>query len=134
MKQLPGYKSYAEFSRIHNLNTSKTSTDMERGYCQWPRRQAKGLRKHPYYGSYRAMKSRCYNPKVKDYKWYGALGVTVCPEWLVSFEQFLIDMGPKPSPKHTIDRIDPTKNYCKNNCRWADIKTQRNNTRKRKEQ
>jgi len=129
MKQLPGYKSYAEFSRTQGLTRSKVSMDMSQGYCQWPRRQNKGLRKHPYYGSYRAMKYRCTNPNASDYRWYGALGITVSPEWLCSFEQFLLDMGPKPDPTYTVDRINPLEGYSKENCRWASIKTQRNNTR-----
>lgn len=52
--------------------------------------------------------------------------IKVCPTW-VSFKAFLADMGPKPNPKYSIDRIDCRGHYCKDNCRWADDHTQRRN-------
>jgi hypothetical protein len=71
---------------------------------------------------------RCYNIKDKDYPRYGARGITVCKRWL-DFEKFALDMGDKPSPQHSIDRIDNDKGYSKNNCRWVTMKEQTNNTR-----
>lgn len=66
-----------------------------------------------------AMKARCYNPKDKRYDRYGGRGITVCEEWKNDFKQFNEDVGPKPTPKHSIDRIDNDKGYSKENCKWS---------------
>lgn len=83
----------------------------------------------PTYHSWRSMIQRCTNPNSKDYLNYGGRGITVCPEWLGSFERFLADMGKRPNKRKTLDRIDVNKGYCKDNCRWATAKTQAQNKR-----
>jgi hypothetical protein len=89
---------------------------------------------HNMYGSpeyivWNNMIQRCHNPKRTEYKKYGAVGINVCPEWLSSFSKFYDDMGDRPSLEHSIDRIDGTKGYYKDNCRWADWHMQSINTK-----
>lgn len=65
-----------------------------------------------------AMIQRCTNPKSRDYKLYGAIGISVCDRWRNSFEAFLADMGERPDGR-SLDRVDNDGNYEPSNCRWA---------------
>lgn len=71
------------------------------------------------YCSWQSMKKRCRSKSSKSYQLYGAKGVTVCDEWYKSFQAFYNDMGPRPSKAYSLDRIDGSKGYCPENCRWA---------------
>lgn len=80
------------------------------------------------YSIWHGMIRRCDDPRRQEYKNYGGRGITVCESWY-SFNQFLADMGEAPKGM-SIDRINNDSGYSKDNCRWADKKTQANNTRK----
>ncbi len=69
------------------------------------------------------------NPRCKEWLLYGGRGITVCDGWRDSFENFLTDMGSRPSVGHSLDRIDVNGNYEPGNCRWATDKEQRANQR-----
>lgn len=88
-----------------------------------------GLSKTPTYQSYNSMLTRCLNKDYDSYKIYGGRGITICHEWINSFDCFLKDMGKRPSLKHSLDRIDNNKGYCKENCRWASKTEQNRNSR-----
>lgn len=81
------------------------------------------------YRIWAGMKRRCHSPVCHKYEHYGGRGITVCDRWLNSFERFYEDMGPRPSPRHSIDRIDVNGHYEPRNCRWATTTEQRRNTR-----
>ncbi len=81
------------------------------------------------YHTWRTMKRRCLSKKDKSYSNYGGRGVTVCKEWIESFDKFLLDMGKRPSDKHSLDRIDNNGDYEPSNCRWATMLLQSRNKR-----
>lgn len=74
------------------------------------------------------MIQRCINPKVPSYRHYGGRGIKVCDRWMV-FDNFYKDIGPRPSPKHSLDRINNNGNYEPGNCRWATARQQWLNSR-----
>jgi hypothetical protein len=76
------------------------------------------------------IKSRCYNKNVKEYPDYGARGITVCDEWRKSFAAFFEAVGPRPTPQHSIGRINNDGPYEPANVEWQSKETQMNNTRR----
>lgn len=100
-----------------------------------------GCRRTPEYACWWAMRDRCNNQSHPHYQDYGGRGIRVCERWAESLAAFREDMGPRPSPRHSVDRIDNTKGYdcgkcpdcdsrgAKPNCRWATATEQMRNRR-----
>lgn len=82
----------------------------------------------PEYRVWRALKNRCRSPKTPCYRNYGKRGISYDPSW-ERFEQFYADVGPRPSGKHSIERLDNSKGYSKDNCFWGTLFDQNNNKR-----
>lgn len=88
-----------------------------------------GGQRTPEYRLWQNMISRCHRPSMSAYPWYGGRGIKVCTVWRNSFEQFLADVGRRPSPQHSLDRKDNNKHYCKANVHWALKAEQQQNRR-----
>ena len=96
------------FTLRYNRSTQCINCYKDRGHRQ---------SKTPTYRTWTGLFTRCYNKKNATYKYYGAKGITVSDHWK-SFDNFFNDMGERPTG-YQIDRIDPKKGYCKDNCRWV---------------
>lgn len=85
------------------------------------------LTKEPEYTIWIDMRRRCNDPRRDSYKNYGARGIRVCERWMTDFAAFYSDMGPRPSDKHTIERLNSKGHYEPENCVWATWIKQANN-------
>ena len=101
-----------------------------RGKCAKHAQYERYQNQHPLFETWRTMNRRCHSLKHHQYKNYGARGIEVCERWRKNFEAFLEDVGPKPSPAHSLDRYpDKNGNYEPGNVRWATWVEQNRNTR-----
>lgn len=117
-----GHKTVA---RANNLQSGHTSSC---GCYGAGLRRTHGRSDTPEYATWRQMLDRCENPKNKRYKDYGGRGIMVCERWHEP-QNFLDDMGKRPSRKHSLDRVDNDGNYEPANCRWSTAVEQHNNCR-----
>jgi len=111
-------------TKQHNLFVASCATARHR-----KKPENHGMSHSPEYKTWSHMIDRCHNPKCKLYPRYGGRGISVCDRWHNSFLTFLADIGHRPTPKHSIDRIDNDGNYEPGNCRWATYKEQNQNMR-----
>jgi hypothetical protein len=100
-------------------------------YADTHRNDPNAQSKTPEYQAWVKMRFRCRNPKAREYSYYGGRGISICERWN-HFSNFLADMGPRPSPEHSIDRKDNDGNYGPDNCRWATRSEQQQNQRRQK--
>jgi len=104
---------------------------LKHGYfSRYNHREIPTQRNNITYGSYINMLKRCYEPNAKGYKNYGGRGISVCSRWRKSFENFIKDVGKRPGPEYSIDRIDNDGNYKPGNVKWSTRSEQNKNRRK----
>ena len=87
-----------------------------------------GLSARPEYHIWEGMVQRCTNPNASSYDRYGAKGIICCDRWRNSFETFWEDMGARPSPRHTLERLNGSRGYEPSNVIWATYAEQNRNT------
>ncbi len=92
----------------------------------------KGKKYPPEYIAWNSMKNRCYKKSQQNYERYGGRGIKVCDEWLHDFPSFFSHIGTKPTPQHSLDRIDNMRNYEPGNIKWSTPKEQAANRRPRR--
>ena len=120
-----------KFIRINALKSGSTKSC---GCLNRERHTRHGYlaKEYPHRATYycwRSMVARCHNLNDSSFARYGGRGITVCDRWRESFESYLEDIGPKPSHRHSLDRIDNDLGYFPGNVRWATSEEQARNRR-----
>lgn len=122
-----GRKTVVSAGNLRSGNTRSCGCLRTRGHRAIARSLGGG--RSPEYAAWNAMLQRCHNPKNRSFKNYGARGITVCERWRESFDAFLADVGPRPSPDLSLDREHNDCGYEPGNVRWATRFEQRANRR-----
>ena len=122
-----GVEVVRESQSLRSIHRRKTTKSCGCQMGKWNTQH--GMSTTRPFGIWVGMKRRCLNPNDKDYRNYGARGITVCKRWATSFENFWVDMQDGYYGQLTLDRINVNKGYSKSNCRWATPREQGNNTR-----
>jgi len=86
-----------------------------------------GMSNSPEYRCWQQIRQRCLNVQHPRYKDYGGRGITIHPQWVDDFALFLKDVGKRPTPTHSLDRLDNNGSYVPGNVRWATVKQQNGN-------
>lgn len=116
--------STADINRIHTKSCGCLQKEIVKKI-----KTKHGMSKEKVYAVWKTIKDRCLNKNNKKYMDYGGRGITICNEWAENFDNFFKDMG-FPEEGKSIDRIDNSKGYYKENCRWATRTEQTRNTRR----
>lgn len=121
-----------KINSVYSSNLTKKNGIVSCGCMTGKHRHTSGDKHSSEYNTWSSMKSRCNNVNSPDYVDYGGRGIKICDRWLHSFENFLEDMGKKPSKTHSLDRIDNNGNYEPFNCKWSTKYEQGRNQRTNK--
>lgn len=118
-------------TKVVNGNDLKTGNTKSCGCLKLDQKKEQltkhGLTNSPEYNAWRAMRNRCYREKDEHFHRYGGSGIKVCDRWKNSFEEFIKDVGRKPTPKHSLNRKNNDGNYEPDNTIWSTHVDQCNN-------
>lgn len=120
------FKALGENLRSGHTNSCGCHARVRASEARTTHGHTRGGKKPKLYGLWRGMHQRCNNPNNPRYPRYGGRGIRVDPKW-DDYQTFLEDMGPRPSPEHTVGRVDNDGNYGPGNCRWETMEEQANN-------